>query len=111
MFGRFFRSWSEQRGLNKTIETLAGARVYYEAISCHVGPGQERPYDEQARREFVTAYSLRWLTDYAREIFPGIDELVIEEGWVIYHPDHDQNATHKRFTLHQLWVWIDDQEH
>jgi len=53
----------------------------------------------------------RWLTKHAREVFPKIDELEVEEGWVIQHPGYDPENRGQKITLRQVKAWIDTLKH
>jgi hypothetical protein len=93
------------------LRHIAAASAFFNSISIHVGPGHSTMFDDDIRQEMVSELSEKWLTRHARDIFPAIDEFQLEDGWVINHPDHDEREEHKRFTLQQLYAWIDTQQH
>lgn len=92
------------------IKRVAAASAFINSISMHVGPDHSEMFDDDIRREMVSELGERWLSRHARDIFPGVDELEIEEGWVVKHDDHDEHEGHKMITLQQLLSWVDRQQ-
>jgi hypothetical protein len=84
------------------VKVLAQASAFLRGLAALDGLQLDKDIRSDAIRELVDTYLMRG----AKDLFPGIDELIIEDI-TVRTPQYNENPIHHSHTLKQIESWVE----